>query len=332
MSGIGIGRALEGEVTTGSYKYVHRCLGRSVGVGIAIIWGAVGHVLVRGIGWSRDHQTGVPLTTADYFERNITAQRNQPSQPRKPDGGRVNTPQNNFNRTRRVFGALNEKPYAKLAYQDQPGHGEQKLHIEKPAMKTGDRPRYDQTKNHDHHNHPPGEVCFNCGKLGHFAKDCKQPKKQRAFLRAARTAAPDAASEADDEDTSPEDPDGRDNGRPETEADNEDEGDEFVDMEVYENEYYARDDETERMFAMTEVIASEERNDKPPSRKVKVRTGRDKIARPVVLIKDKECLVTYINVGGHEAWTLWDSGSTTTGLTRHSLKWPIFECFRWRIH
>ncbi|KAF5369204.1 hypothetical protein D9615_009944 [Tricholomella constricta] len=69
-----------------------------------------------------------------------------------------------------------------------------------------DRPRYDQTKNHDHHNHPPGEVCFNCGKLGHFAKDCKQPKKQRAFLRAARTAAPDAASEADDEDTSPEDP------------------------------------------------------------------------------------------------------------------------------
>ncbi|KAF5371870.1 hypothetical protein D9615_009523 [Tricholomella constricta] len=231
--------------------------------------------------------------TADYFERNITAQRSQPSQPRKPDGGRVNTPQNNFNRPR--------------PYQDQPGRGEQKPHVEKPAMKTGDRPRYDQTKNHDHHNHPPGEVCFNCGKLGHFAKDCKQPKKQRAFLRAARTAAPDAASEADDEDTSPEDPDGRDNGRPDTEADNEDEGNEFVDMEVYENEYYARDDETERMFAMTEVIASEERNDKPPSRKVKVRTGRDKIARPVVPIKDKECLVTYIN-------------------------WPIFECFRWRIH
>ncbi|KAF5372743.1 hypothetical protein D9615_010099 [Tricholomella constricta] len=226
--------------------------------------------------------------TADYFERTITAQRSQPSQMRKPDGGRVNAPHNNFNRPRRVYGAVNEKPYVKPAYQDQPGRGEQKPHVEKPAMKTGDCPRYDQTKNHDHHNHPPGEVCFNCGKLGHFAKDCKQPKKQRAFLRAARTAAPDAASEADDEDTSPEDPDGRDNGRPDTEADNEDEGDEFVDMEVYENEYYARDDETERMFAMTEVIASEERNDKPPVRKVKVRTGRDKIARPVVPIKDKE--------------------------------------------
>ncbi|KAF5370233.1 hypothetical protein D9615_010059 [Tricholomella constricta] len=228
--------------------------------------------------------------TADYFERNITAQRTQPSQMRKPDGGRVNAPQNNFNRPRRVYGAFNEKPYAKPVYQDQPGRGEQKPHVKKPAVKTGDRSHYDQTKNHDHHNHPPGEVCFNCGKLGHFAKDCKQPKKQRAFLRAARTAAPDAASEADDEDTSPEDPDGRNNGRPDTEADNEDEGDEFVDMEVYENEYYARDDETERMFAMTEVIASEERNDKPPVHKVKVRTGRDKIVRPLVPIKDKECL------------------------------------------
>ncbi|KAF5379128.1 hypothetical protein D9615_005852 [Tricholomella constricta] len=124
-----------------------------------------------------------------------------------------------------------------------------------------------------------------------------------------------AASEADDEDTSPEERDGQETGRPDTEADKEDEDDEFVDMEIYENEYYARDDETERMFAMTEVIASEERKDKPPIRKVKVRTGRDKIARPGLPIKDKECLVTYINVGGHEAWTLWDSGSTTTGLT-----------------
>ncbi|KAF5377165.1 hypothetical protein D9615_006318 [Tricholomella constricta] len=253
--------------------------------------------------------------TADYFERNITAQRVQPSQLRKPDGGRVNVPQNNFINFRRP-GAANAKPYTKPTFQEPQGRGEQKPHVEKLAVKTGDRPLHDHTKNHGHHNHPPGEVCFNCGGLGHFAKDCKKPKKQpRAFLRAAHTAAIDAVIEADDEDTSPEEPDGRETGRPDTEADKEEEDDEFVDMDFYENEYYARDDETERMFAMTEVIASEERNDKPPIRKVKVRTGRDKIARPVVLIKDKECLVTYINVGGHQAWTLWDSGSTTTGLT-----------------
>ncbi|KAG6882805.1 hypothetical protein C0992_010611, partial [Termitomyces sp. T32_za158] len=29
----------------------------------------------------------------------------------------------------------------------------------------------------------------------------------------------------------------------------------------------------------------------------------------------KECLVTYVEVNGHPAWMLWDSGSTTTGIT-----------------
>ena len=29
----------------------------------------------------------------------------------------------------------------------------------------------------------------------------------------------------------------------------------------------------------------------------------------------KECLATFTKVGGQEAWTLWDSGSTTTGIT-----------------
>jgi hypothetical protein len=29
----------------------------------------------------------------------------------------------------------------------------------------------------------------------------------------------------------------------------------------------------------------------------------------------KECLATFTKVGGQEAWTLWDSGSTTSGIT-----------------
>ena len=37
--------------------------------------------------------------------------------------------------------------------------------------------------------------------------------------------------------------------------------------------------------------------------------------RPVVKPEDKECLATYVKVGNCEAWTLWDSGSTTTGIT-----------------
>jgi hypothetical protein len=31
--------------------------------------------------------------------------------------------------------------------------------------------------------------------------------------------------------------------------------------------------------------------------------------------EEKECLATFVNVGGFKAWALWDSGSTTTGIT-----------------
>ncbi|KAF5376109.1 hypothetical protein D9615_007779 [Tricholomella constricta] len=199
-------------------------------------------------------KTLLPQKTADYFERNISAQQTQ---------------------------STNEKSYTKPAVQEQPGRGDHKPHINKLVVRTGDHPHHDHTKNLDHHNHPPGEIA-------------RSPRNhERSIIRAAHTAAIDAASEADDKDTSPEDPDRRETGRHDTEADKEDEDDEFVDMEVYNNEYYARDDEAECMFATTEVMASEERKEKPPIRRVKVRMGRDKIGRPVLPLRDKECLVTY---------------------------------------
>ncbi|KAF9439392.1 hypothetical protein P691DRAFT_617000, partial [Macrolepiota fuliginosa MF-IS2] len=36
--------------------------------------------------------------------------------------------------------------------------------------------------------------------------------------------------------------------------------------------------------------------------------------RPQIRMKDKQCLTTFVDVNGIEAWTLWDSGSTTTGI------------------
>ena len=41
---------------------------------------------------------------------------------------------------------------------------------------------------------------------------------------------------------------------------------------------------------------------------------------PQVPPEDKECLATYIKVGDLDAWTLWDSGSTTSGITPHYAK------------
>ena len=35
---------------------------------------------------------------------------------------------------------------------------------------------------------------------------------------------------------------------------------------------------------------------------------------PIIPAHMKECLATFTTVGGHQAWTLWDTGSTITGI------------------
>ncbi|KAG6887015.1 hypothetical protein C0995_002396 [Termitomyces sp. Mi166 len=47
---------------------------------------------------------------------------------------------------------------------------------------------------------------------------------------------------------------------------------------------------------------------------VAVDKAADKLQQPQYTPQKKECLVTYVEVNGHPAWTLWDSGSTTTGI------------------
>ena len=37
--------------------------------------------------------------------------------------------------------------------------------------------------------------------------------------------------------------------------------------------------------------------------------------RPPTSSDEKECLATWVGVNGLDAWALWDSGSTTTGIT-----------------
>jgi hypothetical protein len=43
-------------------------------------------------------------------------------------------------------------------------------------------------------------------------------------------------------------------------------------------------------------------------------TGNRRV-RPVIKPEEKECLATWVKVEGLDAWTLWDSGSTMTGIT-----------------
>jgi hypothetical protein len=71
------------------------------------------------------------------------------------------------------------------------------------------------------------------------------------------------------------------------------------------------------LAAMTEIPAdkvwSGERAIK--MRKAVMKTSKESHPRPTILPNMKECLATFTKVGGQEAWTLWDSGSTTTGIT-----------------
>ncbi|KAG6859297.1 hypothetical protein C0995_009906 [Termitomyces sp. Mi166 len=98
--------------------------------------------------------------------------------------------------------------------------------------------------------------CYNCGRIGHYTKDCKAPKAQ---VRAAHTAAADSNAESDveedqeelikDEEVLPEVED------LEAEYDTESvhiDGDEYVTVDVYDNKYYTREDDEEHLFALTE--------------------------------------------------------------------------------
>ncbi|KAG6893401.1 hypothetical protein C0995_000637, partial [Termitomyces sp. Mi166 len=87
-------------------------------------------------------------------------------------------------------------------------------------------------------------------------------------------------------------------------------GDEYITVDVYNNEYYTREDDEEHLFALTEYQG----DTCIKMRRVTLQKAADKLQRPQYTPQEKECLVTYVEVNGHPAWMLWDSGSTTTGI------------------
>ncbi|KAG6857824.1 hypothetical protein C0995_004975, partial [Termitomyces sp. Mi166 len=144
---------------------------------------------------------------------------------------------------------------------------------------------------------------------------CKAPKAQ---VQAAHTAAADSNAESNaeedqeelikDEEVPPEVED------PEVEYDTESvhiDGDEYVMVDVYDNEYYICEDDEEHLFALIEYQG----DTRVHMRRITLQKAADKLQRPQYTPQKKECLVTYVEVNGHPAWMLWDSGSTTTGIT-----------------
>jgi hypothetical protein len=165
-------------------------------------------------------------------------------------------------------------------------------------------------------------LCFICNQPGHLT--CNHEPDSKVHIRAAHTERSNGEANGEREE------DNTKSLHHESKANDHDtpqhSGDEMVEIDTYDNDWYEQMSVSEQMFA---IQHNDKKEDQPQLmvpfpkieakqvqfHKVKLQADRTACYRPIVKPEDKECLATYVKVGKCEAWTLWDSGSMTTGIT-----------------
>ena len=203
----------------------------------------------------------------------------------------------------------------------------------------------DAEEKHPHHHdakQQSGRKCYNCGSPDHLSNNCDKPKKPRpVFVQAAHTVLNDEDSgnepSGDDGSASEKQADQDENDRSEIEVEvtdveyNENSAEEFmmtmdvitsteiINKTMCELENEENEGKTERLAASVVFpipkITQQNNADGVKMRKHKLKSSHTRRMRPPTSPEERECLATWVRVNGLEAWALWDSGSTTTGIT-----------------
>jgi hypothetical protein len=117
-------------------------------------------------------------------------------------------------------------------------------HMKEKQEPSSDKPQIPPDKNN--HGIEAAVICYNCGGLGHYSRDCKKPRKAKDHIRAAHTEVADQPTHKDDERAPSE------CGSQQSAASQggQSEEDHLVEVDVYENDWYEREDDTDRMFTI----------------------------------------------------------------------------------